>query len=413
MSMIRQRAAEAPGPVLVLALLFSLAACGESRRRDSAPSVRDSAGVAIVESYEPAWQDGAGMTVWTEPILEIGVAEGSLEYQFTRIEGALQTPDGRVVVADGGSSEIRFFDPSGQHLFTIGRRGEAPGEYRYIDGLGYGPGDSIWVFDYGTRRFTVLDADGKLVRTLTLGPELSNVGAVGRLADGSFVVREYWSAAAQSGAIKMGLGRDPAAVALYTGDGDGPDTIGLFLGREVFIGTEGGRGVMSTPLFARNTSAAVYGSDIWVGEQEAFEVGRYSAETGLQQLIRLPGLDLSVSEQDVEAARQARLASEPEGRREMARAHLAALEVPETRPAYEDLLVDPDGNLWVADYAPHPNPPTTWRVFEADGALLGSVQVPDAFQLYQIGDDWVLGVWRDDVGVERVRVYSLLREGVQ
>jgi hypothetical protein len=368
--------------------------------------------VTIVESYEPVWAEGGGWTVWTEPILEIGVAEGPVEYQFSRIEGALQTPDGHVVVADGGSSEIRFFDSAGLHLLTIGRRGDAPGEYRLIDGLGYGPGDSLWVFDYGTRRFTILDAEGQVVRTLTLGPELSNVGPVGRLEDGSFVVREYWSAAGGSGEIELGLGRDPAALARYSGDGGGPDTIGLFLGREVFIGTEGGRGVMSTPLFARSTSAAVHGSGVWVGDQEAYELGDYLAEAGLRRLIRLPGVDLRVSDQEIERARRSRVAGEPESRREMVRAHLASLDVPGTRPAYGDLLVDPVGNLWVADCAPYPNPATTWRVFGADGAWLGSVQVPDQFKVYQVGDDWILGVWRDDLGVERVRIYSLLKEGI-
>jgi hypothetical protein len=108
--------------------------------------VRDSAGVQIVEYGRDVWDIGSGWTVGSEPMLSLGAADSAPEYEFAGIEGALRLPDGRIVVADAGSREIRFYGADGGFLGATGRRGEAPGEFELIDDMGYGPGDSIWVY---------------------------------------------------------------------------------------------------------------------------------------------------------------------------------------------------------------------------------------------------------------------------
>lgn len=375
-------------------------------------AVRDSAGVEVVENRAPTGPADAAWAVDEVAFLEIGLEDGPPEYQFSRVEGALRLPDGRIVVADGGSRQVRFFNPTGRFLFSSGRRGDAPGEYREIVGLGYGPGDSIWVFDYGNRRFTVLTGDGELARTLTLDPTLSNVSAVGRLADGSFVVREFWSSAGRgAAAIRLGLVRDLAAVARYAPDGAKMDTIGLFLGREIYVSTEDGRGVMSTPLFAHVTSAAVHADKVFVGDQEFFEVGVYSADGTLRRIIRLTGIDLRVTGDDIARAIEWRLAAVSSEQRPMMRAQLDAMDVPATRPAYSKLLVDSDGALWVGDHAPYPEDPLLWHVFDAGGRLVSVVEMPQRFRVFDVGADWILGVWRDDLDVEHIRLFHLRKDG--
>jgi hypothetical protein len=395
----------------VVALIASaVTGCAESGGDDGF-AAWDSAGVQIVESRASSGLGHAAWSVDQVPSLEIGLEDGPPEYQFSQVEGVLRLPDGRIVVADGGSREIRFFDGEGRFQSASGRRGDAPGEYRQIIALGYGPGDSIWVFDYGNRRFTVLTDAGEVVRTLTLDPTLANVSAVGRLTDGSFVVREFWSAGGDAGAIRLGLVRDPAAVARYAPDGARIDTIAMFLGREVFVGTEEGRGVMSTPLFAHSTSAAVHGDEVFIGDQQNFEVGVYSPDGVLRRIIRLPDIDLRVARDDIERAIEQRLARVPEEQKVRMRAQLEAMDVPATRPAYGRLLVDSEGALWTGDYAPYPEDPVLWRVFDGGGRLVVALQVPERFRIFDIGTDWILGVWRDDLDVERIRSYHLRKDG--
>jgi hypothetical protein len=386
-------------------------ACGGAEERPHGAVIRDSAGVAIVESHSPQWSDGDGWSLSREPLVRIGSVEGAPEYQFSRIEGAVRLSDGRIVVADAGANEVRFFDAAGRFLTKTGRRGDAPGEYRQIVSLGLGPGDSIWVYDFGNRRFTIIDRDGRVGHTLALGGVLSSVGAVGRTSDGSYVVREFWSSHVHGGEVRLGLARDPAAVARYSADAARIDTIGLFPGREVYVGSEDGRAVMSAPLFARTTSVALRGDEVVVGDEERFEVGVYSVGGVLQRLIRRPGVDLRVGEDDVEREIEQRLASEPQERRASLRAHIEAMDHPETRPAYGQILAGAAGNLWVAAYAPYPAVPTAWWVFDREGRLLGTVQVPERLRVYQIGDDWLLGVWRDDLDVEYVQVFGISKAG--
>jgi hypothetical protein len=76
-------------------------------------------------------------------------------------------------------------------------------------------------------------------------------------------------------------------------------------------------------------------------------------------------------------------------------------------PFYEAALLDDEGNLWVDEFQPPPSALPTWTVFDADGRMLGAVSMPDRFRPMQIGADFVLGVWSDDLDVQHVRMYRL------
>jgi hypothetical protein len=361
----------------------------------------------IVESRAPAWSGTTGWRV-AESLLDFGSAEGPAEYQFHRIEGVVRMPDGRYVVADGGSSEVRFFDRSGRYVNYSGGTGDAPGEYRMISSIGIGPGDSLWVFDYGNRRFTVLSGSGQPQRTISVGGSLSAAGAVGRLPDGSFVVKEGWGRATD-GSARTGLTRDPVVVAVVSPDGAVVDTLGLFPGREVFIRVEDARAVMSTPLFAHNTSTVIRDENVFVGVQEEMEIGLHSTDGQLRQIYRVADADLDLGAADVAARRREVLSSVPEDRRSRVAEDLDRLDVPDSRPAYGRLLVGADGSLWAAEQGRYPAIPRTWTVFDSTGMLLGNVDMPERFRLYQIGSDWVLGVGLDEYDVEHVQLYRLTK----
>ena len=89
--------------------------------------VQDSAGVTIVENDPSApdsrlpWQFGA------QPSLSIGsVTSGDADELF-QVTDAMRLADGRIVIANMGSSELRVFNADGSHAGTWGGRGEGPG----------------------------------------------------------------------------------------------------------------------------------------------------------------------------------------------------------------------------------------------------------------------------------------------
>ena len=53
--------------------------------------------------------------------------------------------------------------------------------------------------------------------------------------------------------------------------------------------------------------------------------------------------------------------------------------------------------------------PRRWSVFDREGRWLGSVETPAGLSVREIGEDYLLGTWKDDVGVEHVRVHRLDR----
>jgi len=77
--------------------------------------------------------------------LEIGEMDGDDPYLFTRIASIVEDSQGRLIVADGQTSEIRVFESDGTFLFRAGGHGEGPGELSDICCLAIGPDGELWV----------------------------------------------------------------------------------------------------------------------------------------------------------------------------------------------------------------------------------------------------------------------------
>jgi hypothetical protein len=363
--------------------------------------------VEIVQSHAPAWDAQGAWSVMLQPTLEIGHEPRGPAYEFDQIAGVVRLEDGRIVVADGGSSEMRVFDSRGGVIAVAGGQGQGPGEFESIAALGRAAGDTVWVYDFALRRITFYVANGEFVGTASLGPEIPTLGAVGRLDDGSFVMAQLWAASRTAEERTTGLRRDPVVYARFGARGELLDTIGLYPGREINLTIEDGRMVMGRPLFGRTSSHAVDGEHIFIGDQTTFAIGRYAADGALQRIMRLPDIDLAISADELADHETRDLAAVPANQRPGRRAYLDQVEHPVTRPAYQDFLVDDDGNLWVSEYAGVHDVPPRWTVMDRQGAWLGVVEMPARFRPYHIGASWMLGVSTDELDVESVQLYEL------
>lgn len=80
--------------------------------------------------------------------------------------------------------------------------------------------------------------------------------------------------------------------------------------------------------------------------------------------------------------------------------------------AYEELRVDDVGRLWLRDFVrDHEDDALRrWTVFSADGTeILGRLTHPEAV-VQHIGADRVVVAATDELDVERVRIYRILRD---
>ncbi len=100
---------------------------------------------------------------------------------------------------------------------------------------------------------------------------------------------------------------------------------------------------------------------------------------------------------------------DPDRRRAYAHFFEQDLPIPELVPSFRGLLVDDVGNLWVEHYRLPWDARRTWEVFNPDGRWLGTLTTPLGVRPLQIGPDFLLGSHRDEVGVERVRLYELVK----
>lgn len=122
------------------------------------------------QSSDPEPDAPVSFRLASAPSFDIGHADGDPAQELYRVSGAVRLADGRIVVANSGSSELRYFDSTGGYLRSVGRRGGGPGEFTGDLKLLPYHGDSLLVWDARLRRFSLFAFNGAFVRVLAMPP---------------------------------------------------------------------------------------------------------------------------------------------------------------------------------------------------------------------------------------------------
>jgi len=246
----------------------------------------------------PTWN------VSREPLLEIGVLGGDEAYQLHGVTSVARLPDGGVVVANGGSDELRFFDAQGRFFARQGRSGEGPAEWRSVS------------------RVRVVDgSEGQR------GEE--------NLDGGAPEVRVYDNSLRRVGTVALDA---------------------------TFVGSEPMR------------SDVLFPGDHWL-------YGRFVVDSPI----------------------------EPEGRGVL-RPALDRMGARTLEAPVHMVRVSAGGHLWVSEWQSS-NVPIEWTVHDLEGEPVATLETPGGFELHDVGRDWLLGVGRDSLDVQYVRLYELDRGG--
>ena len=212
------------------AFLVSVAGCGETPISRTG-TVRDSAGIVIVDNADPIWSEVDAWSLSESPTLVIGVSEGDSDYELFQIASAARLSDGRVVVASNGTHDLRYYSADGRHLRSVGREGGGPGEFRTLVSLAKLASDSLLVYDLALRRISIFDSEGEHCRDVSFatGGQLFMPIVVGRLSDGSFLAhmanRQF---APGDSEFSTGEIRDSIITLRISPQGDILDTLGVF-----------------------------------------------------------------------------------------------------------------------------------------------------------------------------------------
>ncbi len=340
------------------------------------------------------------------PALSLG--EGSEAEEFSNVAAVIVLRDGRLVVVDGGSREVRIFDDQGHFLSRFGGKGDGFGEFPSLPWGAWVVADTLTVVD-AARRAHIFTVDGTFIRSEAplvsdrgtrmrrLGPLAPGV-TLARYATPPILLKEPESIPYELVAVAGADVRPLLALPGYTLIPEpGGQPRGLVYGPRLDVATRPGgfcttfpkeyviecREPDGTPrLRIRRTGVAT--RKVTDGARETFFQGLARANPG----------DESYLEQ-------------------MRRSVDFATDL----PVIGRLVLSEQGDIWVGPYViedetlgtfnPSPPDPTEWDVYAYDGAWRGRIQLPARFRLMWAGRSAVAGVTRDSRDVEHVVIFPL------
>jgi hypothetical protein len=375
----------------LVALTCVLAACGGDAASSTA-SVPTGAPIAIADSAR----------------LQLGVISGDSILEFDRVVTPFLLSDGRVVVPLRGKSSIRVFAPDGSHQATLGRYGEGPGEFTALAGA-WARGDTIEALDFMRRRIIRFLPDGSSQTIVLTGGGRTDVAIPGTAGNGWALLRIDAAGTDQ---------RDQMSVQLF-------DRAGVYV-REV-AKVEGmlrqaspAGGISGPSPLSPRALYRLHDGTIYLAETFEPVIRAYGLAGDSTRQIRWDPGPLPDPEVALRAAIAAAVASVPVDQAETRRIALEGFPPPERVSTFWDFLVDDLGFFWIRPFDPSKNffgigrqgiagAGGEWLIVSSGGAVVGSVAVPADLELMQITEDAVVGVARDELGVEYVRLHRLDR----
>lgn len=348
--------------------------------------------------------DQASWRVDSLPILDIGSMPDDTTEWIGIAEGVSMVGDSEIVVADRGFAALRYFDLKGHFVRASGRKGDGPGEFQYLARM-YHCGDSLVIFDISGPQYMVFGDAGGFARSFRpSAPAGARFNAPYQIAcgpGGGFIaigwnndppVKEptrlrgnapLWLADA-SGVSQHVLGEFPASERLAMPNGSGPHPLG------------------KEPVLAMGRDRAYYGA------ADSVLIRVFDLKGNALPSIQKRSVPLATTEADRARFRLLDTLGKKDVERRLRQ--WEKFTFPPTVPAYTAFRVDREDNLWVRLFPRSEENRVRWLVFSPKGEEIGSLDLPDVLQVYDIGADYVLGIeTRQEDGGQQVRMYRLHR----
>ncbi len=379
----------------------------------TAQSVRDSAGVRILENTAPLLSGARAVQLSKAPILSF-VPDGRPDYDFGGVASVLRLKDGRIIVAAQRAPQFRLFDARGRLLHALVESGTPHAVGGNDHGLALLSGDTIAVRHFGyTGRIAIT---GDSLRQLADPPATTRQGGfnVGTLSNGG-------------GAFLM-LPRpkphpagkqfvDSTSIVLVDRDG----AVIRDLGSKPYMTFESvGNGPFAVWLGAVDASCAGSGR-FYNGFGSEYAFRAYSERGQLESIIRRSWTPTVVNDSDwehwvVEWSRIWVTTRGADSLKEVQRVRDQPWA--DALPAFAQCLVARDGNLWVREahlddaisagsLVDDPIVPSKWSVFNPAGRWISDVTMPAGFQPIDIGSDYVAGRMKIGTAKRTAVVYQL------
>ena len=397
--------------VLSAVLAMGLSACGQSERTtEGAETTRTIVGDTTIVRTVSGSVWGDSVTLVEE--VAIGVLDGAEEYLFGQVQDLAVDADGGIYVFDGQVPALRYYDPDGKYVRTLGGEGEGPGEYKDASlGIAVRRSDGRVVMrDPRNMRMNVYNPDGSPSESWRVG-------------SGLFTQQATSLDASDHMYLKILTGRpepnEPWPVALLH-----MDDMGQILDTIVPPTLPNEPGGVST---FRKIWAVSSSGGLVVGVNDRYVIDHYQPDGTVLRIER--DIEPVANLPEEKAEREARNAWLMRTQGQSMTSEIPP--VPDLKPFYRSISVGEQGRLWVRRYTQaekgeviqpparpgmEPPPPTSWRepvvydVFKADGSFLGSVRLPPRISLFLFRGDRVWGVKRGEFDESYVVGFRLVHD---
>lgn len=280
------------------------------------------------------------------------------DYFFGAIADVAADEEGRIYVADARELHVKVLSPEGELLHTVGRQGEAPGEFGALGQLHLAYDDSLYVFSAQPKRVSVFapENDYRHVRSIPIPDEEGDAGDPRMLEGHGLVARVVeWPSAVDNPDERTMVIRN------VNDDGTLGDTLFEMPAAEIVMWRTA-RGQAGGPLpFGRTPHFEVGpGGLIHAAWSDSLSVTRYKASGDRDTTITLPFEHIPVASTDVDHVRE-----------EISSSHFDAAEnqIPDMKPAFDQFLVDDEGRYWFQRPTDDPDRSDWWIADPAESTI--------------------------------------------
>lgn len=339
-----------------------------------------------------------------ELVRQVGSVNGPPEYTFFRISDITVDSRGQIIVLDGGDRSVIVYDSAGAFVTRFGREGNGPGEF-------LGPSrvelrrSEIQVFDAQHARLSRFSREGQLIATRSYPrPAGLDLSEIHDMRDSSLVGVSVFRAS-------PGTAEHDPFDRVVRISGERVDTLLSFeVGVVLWRAPEGlPWGLAPKPLGA--TGAVAVSGDSLIALVDAHKGELRVLAVDHDGEVERPPVPIPLHAHPVDSGTLDRVGAEVKEEMRAGKAPtLRRIELVPPSSVSElagKALWDDHGNVWIEIRGRSNANTRRWLVIAPHTGRLHWVAVPQQFELKAVSGGRPYGAWRDELGVEFVRVYRL------
>ncbi|MBA3558252.1 MAG: hypothetical protein H0W30_06595 [Gemmatimonadaceae bacterium] len=326
--------------------------------------------------------------------------------ELYRVTSAFMLADGRIVIANAGTSQIRFYSADGRFALSKGRAGSGPGEFSSLSGVWPINDTLIAAFDRPQRRLSLFRTDGDFVssRQLELASGIRWPHAVGVLDTTIVAINGQ---VFESGQMGVGIVRPPSVFVRFALDGSLIDTVLTTPGHEFFVPNTSAVVTTRTRPFGLNTEYAAASGTLYFGDTGGGEIKAVAPGRRPVLVARVPLDRKRVSAGDVRAFKNSERARARNAAQAARARFLDRVPFPSEFPAFDRLLVDEELNIWLRPFEFPGEGSREWLVVLKETQTLCRAVLPPRTEPLYVAKGVLLALFRGEDDKEEVRVYDM------